>query len=105
MSGITDNSDTEILRPDTNLADDVKLYPSMAFGGKDAAVAIKAGNQVCWNCFTVLAGDFTDLVMGHALVRFCKSKKCHKVCAQMNARREQEQYALATKIITSGSGS
>lgn len=102
MSGITDNSDKEILRPDPNLADDVKLYPSPTFGGKDAAVAVKAGNQVCWNCFAVLGGDFTDLVMGQALVRFCKSKKCHKVCAQMNARREQEMFAQATKIITSG---
>ena len=98
MSGIIDNSDKEILRPDPSLADDVKLYPSPSFG----KVAIKGGNQICWNCFTVLGGDFTDLVMGHAIVRFCKSKRCHKVCSQMNARREQEQYAQATKIITSG---
>lgn len=101
MSGIIDNSDLEILKPDPNLADDVKLYHSQAFG-KDAAVAVKGGNQVCWNCFAILGGNFTDLVMGHSPVRFCNSKQCHKKVAKANSSREQEQFSQATKIITSG---
>jgi len=101
MSGITDNTG-EILRPDPNLADDIKLYSSPAFGGKSASVAIKNGNQVCWNCFALLNGDFTDIVMGESIVRFCKSKRCHKAASKRNESRAQEQFSKATKTITSG---
>lgn len=94
---IKDNSDVEILRPDPHLADDVKLYPSSAFGGKSAAVAIKGGNPVCWNCFDVLGGNFTDLVMGQTAVRFCNRKACHRKAAQRNNAREQELWEKAAK--------
>lgn len=93
---IKDNSDNEILRPDPHLADDVKLYPSGAFGVQ-AAVAIKGGNPVCWNCFDVIGGNFTDLVMGQTVVRFCTRKACHKKAAQRNSAREQELWEKANR--------
>lgn len=92
----------EILKPDPNLGDDVKLFPSILVPGKDVAVAMKNGNAVCWCCFDPLGADFIDLVMGEALVRFCKKKACLKKVAQRNAGREQEHWNKATKIITSG---
>lgn len=99
---LTDNS-AEILRPNPNLGDDVKLFASPFVPGKEAAVAMKGGNAVCWNCFNPLRGmEFVDYVMGDALVRFCKSKKCSQAVTKRNNHREQEHWNKATKIITSG---
>jgi hypothetical protein len=92
----------EVLQPDPNLGDDVKLFPSTLIPGKDVAVAMKNGNAICWCCFDPLVGDFVDVVMGEAIVRFCKKKSCHKKVAARNAAREQEHWIKATKIITSG---
>ena len=86
MSHIKDTS-AEILRPDPSLADNVATYPSPTFAGKSAAVAEKGGNQVCWNCFTILGKNFTDLVMGNAIVRFCDARKCHVAVAKQNNKR------------------
>jgi hypothetical protein len=97
-----DDKTMEILQPDPNLGDDVKLFPSTLVPGKDAAVAMKNGNAVCWCCFDPLGHNFIDLVMGEALVRFCTKKSCLKKVAQRNAGREQEHWNKATKIITSG---
>jgi hypothetical protein len=95
--GFVDNTGLEILHPDPNLGDDVKLHPSPNYGGKMAAVAEKGGNQVCWNCFKLLGGRFTDLMMGTAIVRFCDSRKCHIAVAKQNDKRERLE--LAGRII------
>jgi hypothetical protein len=90
--GFSDNT-TEILHPDPSLADNVGLWPSRFHPGKSAAVAEKSGNQVCWNCFKIVADRYVDLMMGNALVRFCDSKKCHAAVAKQNDKREALEAA------------
>lgn len=70
-------------KPESDLADDVKLEPSTTYPGKLAAVAYKDQIFVCWNCFEPLV-DHADILMDQAIVRVCRSRDCISAVAAAN---------------------
>lgn len=78
-------------RPEEDLADDVETRPTA--DGRRAAVAVKAGVDVCWNCFDVLI-EFADIPMGHATIRVCKTRECVRAVMNTNAKRKTERNIL-----------
>jgi hypothetical protein len=87
---------------DEKLGDNLALEPSPTFEGKSAGVCQKEGRFVCWNCFNLLSGKFTDLQMGHAIIRVCDDRACINKVLEQNAKRAGD--GGAGSIITSGLG-
>jgi hypothetical protein len=71
---MTDHRDV----PSDALADSMHLQPSPFLGGLQAAVAVKGGINVCWNCHkpVVSEGSFVDVPMGETFVRLCHADAC-----------------------------
>lgn len=78
-------------RPEDDLADTIETRESPYQPGHRAAVAVKDNVDVCWNCFDPLLMGFTDIVMGHALVRVCKERICVRAVMNENSKRKTER--------------
>ena len=88
---MTENNQNE--RPESDLADDVKLEPSTTYLGKLAAVAFKDQIFVCWNCFDPLV-DHADVLMDQAIVRVCRSRSCISAVAAANRAKTGDRERM-----------